>query len=73
MADKGRGEIVRLLAWSVWRHVGCFNVQRLTRTKMTDLATIDDPIIVYVKLMTENRVVERVLVLVDEIVDALLR
>ena len=40
---------------------------------MADLATVDDGIVVNVKLMTENRVIERVLVLTDEVVDAPLR
>ena len=73
MTDKSRGQIVRLLARPTGRHVRRFDVDRFTRAEVANFTSIDYAVLVDVDLVTKNRVVERVFVLLDQVVDALLR
>src|SRR5438309_1768668 len=74
VTDKSVRQIVQLLlARAGGRHIGRVYCERLARPQMTNLATVYDRKLVDVDLMAENCVVERVLVLPNQIVNVLLR
>ncbi len=54
VADKSPGHLVRLFAWSIGRHVGCLDIERLADSGMTNFAAIDDVVSADANLMSEN-------------------
>src|SRR5215471_798838 len=65
VTHKSVGQIVRLFAGTIRRKVGCFNCQRLASPQVTNLTAIDNAVFVNADLMTQDGVVERVLVLAN--------
>src|SRR6185503_1758195 len=58
MTDKSFCQIVRLFPWSIGRHVGCRDLQRLTHTNVANFATIDYARLIDTDLMTKDGIVE---------------
>ncbi len=73
MTDKGHRQIVRLLSGPARRHVSGVDRQRFARAEMANFAAIDDRILVNIDLMAQDCIVERILVFLDQVVDASLR
>src|SRR6185369_4825106 len=70
VTDERCCQFVGYLAGATRGHVRSFDYERFTRAKVTNLAAINDPEIVHVNLMAEDCVIERLLVLPDQIVKA---
>src|SRR6266849_6622542 len=73
MTDKSVCQLVRLFARPPRRHVRSRDRQWLAGAEMANLTAIDDAVFIDTQLVAEDRVVKRVLVLPDQVVDALLR
>ena len=57
MADKRTGPTVRRFAWSIGRHVGSLDSERLPDSSVAYFAAIDDLVSSDTDLMTEDRIV----------------
>ena len=69
VTDEGCCELVGLLPGTAGRHVRSFDYEWLARAEVTNLATIHDAVLVDVNLMTENCVIEAILVFCDQVID----